>query len=74
MTVGGPATSATVTGLSNGTSYTFTVTATNSSGSGAESSPSSSVTPEDTVFDFGTPSRVDSNDGTSLEVGIEVHA
>jgi trimeric autotransporter adhesin len=35
----------TVTGLSNGTAYTFTVTATNANGSGPASSASNSVTP-----------------------------
>ncbi len=35
----------TVTGLSNGTAYTFTATATNGSGTGPASSPSNSVTP-----------------------------
>ena len=45
MTGSPPATSTTVTGLTNGDSYTFTVTATNGNGPGQASSPSNAVTP-----------------------------
>jgi hypothetical protein len=40
-----PATSFTVPGLTNGSSYTFTVAATNSAGTGPDSTPSGAVTP-----------------------------
>jgi hypothetical protein len=44
-TVGPGATSATLTGLSNGTTYTFTVVANNAVGNGTLSSPSNSIIP-----------------------------
>ena len=69
--VDGSLTAATLTGLTNGTVYTFTVTATNSSGTGPASSPSPAVTPEDTIFDFATPSTPDGGDTSSVEVGAK---
>ena len=50
-TVTSPATSCIITGLNNGTPYTFTSTATNSTGSSSPSSASSSVTPA-TIPDY----------------------
>ena len=46
FTANGAASPITVTGLTNGTAYTFTVAATNSAGTGAASAPSDAVTPQ----------------------------
>jgi Domain of unknown function (DUF4082)/Fibronectin type III domain len=74
-----PEASATVTGLSNGTSYTFTVTATNAIGTGAPSAQSNAVTPSapvtpDTIFGSATPATVDSGDGNSVELGVKFNS
>ena len=52
----GNVTSDTVTGLTNGTAYTFTVAAINAVGTGAQSAASNSVTPRPTTFRVLRPS------------------
>ncbi|HEY2479044.1 MAG TPA: DUF4082 domain-containing protein [Solirubrobacterales bacterium] len=64
-------TSATIGGLTNGSSYTFKVAAINGVGTGAESAASAAVTPYDTIFDLATPGTVDSGDGGAVNVGVK---
>jgi Fibronectin type III domain len=66
-----PASSATIAGLSNGTTYTFKVSATNAIGTGPASAPSNpatpTATPSDPVIDSSTPAITPvSNNVTSI--------
>lgn len=67
ITGSGSTSPVTVTGLTNGTAYTFTVTATNSAATGAPSAASNSVTPQGTqTITFSNPGS--QNFGTSPQI------
>jgi hypothetical protein len=68
---GPSATSATISALSNGQTYTFTVTATNSIGSSSASTASNAAMPEDTLFDFSQPLQIDAGDRSATVVGLK---
>lgn len=59
---------AVVTGLTNGTEYTFTVKATNSGGTGPDSTPSAGVTPYAVATVPGSPTGVVASGGDAVAV------
>ena len=71
VTVGATASSTTVTGLDDGTAYTFRVTAQNAVGSSPDSAASNAVTPRATIFDFATPATADAGDPNPVTVGVK---
>ena len=66
----------TVSGLTNGDTYTFTVSATNGTGTGPASAPSNPATPQASItcpcdlFGSQTPATVDSSDGGAVNLGM----
>jgi Domain of unknown function (DUF4082)/Fibronectin type III domain/Bacterial Ig domain len=64
-------TSTIVSGLTTGTTYTFTVAASNALGTSTSSIPSNAIVPQDTIFDFGTPATIDSGDSHSTVLGVK---
>jgi hypothetical protein len=73
-TIGSTATTATISGLTNGVTYTFTVAATNALGTGAASAASAATTPDATIFEQTTPGTVDAGDPGSVTLGVRFHS
>jgi hypothetical protein len=68
--VDGSTTQTRITGLSNGTAYTFKVAATNSAGTGSASAASNAVTPKQSLFALATPATVDAGDTSATVLGV----
>jgi hypothetical protein len=69
--VGAATTQTRITGLTNGTSYTFTVVARNGAGTGAASAASDPVTPQASIFELRTPAVVDGGDASAVDLGVK---
>jgi uncharacterized protein DUF4082/fibronectin type III domain protein len=67
----GNVTSATISSLSNGQSYTFKVAAVNSVGTGASSAESGAVIPRVTLFEQSTPGTINVADSASVVLGMK---
>ena len=70
VSVSAPATRATVTGLTAGTSYTFRVRAHNAQGAGADSAETAAAVPLRSIFGFAAPATVDGGDPGAVELGV----
>ncbi len=72
ITASGTSSPITITGLTNGTGYTFTVKATNAAGNSVQSSLSNSVTPRVPSSSTGDSSGGSNTPGTSPSTGVKV--